>query len=118
MTRARGNRKSDATEQRREKLAEALVSGAKTRSEIAAEVGTNLAAVKRDLSALAEQVMSKPNNKVARARAIVESDPKLKKLFNAFTECMNYSEEEALAATLGKRFSEPTDILGSLGGTY
>ena len=56
MSRARGNRKSDAAvEQRREKVAEALGGGAKTRAEIAAEVGTNLAAVKRDLAALAQR---------------------------------------------------------------
>jgi len=53
----RGNKNSNAgVEARRQRVAEALAEGPKkTRGQIAAEVGTNLAAVKRDLAALALQ---------------------------------------------------------------
>lgn len=62
--------------------------------------------------------MSNTQYKLQRARTIVEGDPKLKKTFETFKECMRYSEQEALAATLGSRFDESGDLLGSFGGNH
>ena len=60
--------------------------------------------------------MSNTQEKLQRARTIVEGDPKLKRTYQAFKESFNYSEEEALTATLGHRFDEAGDLLGCFGG--
>jgi hypothetical protein len=60
--------------------------------------------------------MKELERKVLRAKVIIEQNPKLKRLYETFVEGMNYSETEALAATLGKRFDESTDLLEAFGG--
>lgn len=60
--------------------------------------------------------MSNTAEKLGRAKAIIEADPKLKRTYESFKECMHYNDTEALAATLGSRFDEASDLLDSFGG--
>lgn len=60
--------------------------------------------------------MSSTTDKLGRAKAIIEADPKLKQTYESFKECMHYNETEALAATLGSRFDESADLLSGFGG--
>lgn len=62
--------------------------------------------------------MSRNNGRMMRAKAMVETSPKLKRLYEAFREGMHMSEEEALAAALGPQFDEPADLMSLVGGNH
>jgi len=44
--------------------------------------------------------------RLERARALVQADPKLRKVYQSFVTSFGYSEAEGLAAALGGRYSE------------